>query len=88
MPGMAALGMPIQPMYCPDGGVSGWPHSVSQPSIRPTWEVWVDSMSKATCRTTGSAVLFRAHTAISTAWPWWVIMSCRNATSIEPSAGP
>ena len=88
MPGIAAVGMPIQPMNCPDGGVSGWPHSVSQPSMRPTCEVWVDSMSKASWRTAGSAVLFRAHTAISTAWLWCTSMSCRKPTSIEPSAGP
>ena len=47
MPGICAVGIPIQPMYCPDGGVSGWFHRVSQPSMRPIWEVWVVSMSKA-----------------------------------------
>ena len=47
MPGICAIGMPIQPMYCPDGGDSGWPQRVSQPSIRPVCAVCVDSMSKA-----------------------------------------
>jgi hypothetical protein len=88
MPGIVGVGMPIQPMNWPDGGVSGSPHRVSQPCMRPTWAVWVDSMSNASWRISGFAVLFRAHTAISTPWPWWTSMSCRKPTSIEPSAGP
>jgi hypothetical protein len=44
----------------------GSPHSDSQPSIRPAWLVWVEEMSKASDRISGSSLRSSATLAIST----------------------
>ena len=88
IPGIAVVGIPIQAMNCPGADSVGWSQSRSQPVIMPSCWFWVDSMSKASCRSSGSVVFPRSHTAICTAWVWCTVMSCRKPTSIAPGGRP
>ena len=85
-PSCIAVGSDIHFM-CPPTGSAPAPHSSSQPCMRPICDVWVASMSAASCLRAGSVVWSRSQEAISTACWWCTVMSWANPTSTESAAG-